>query len=65
MFEYFGFWQYVGLALAAWILFDLFAGFAYLHRKVKRSEEPGLYWFAMLLWTSVAAATFFWGDYIV
>ena len=65
MLEYFGVWQYVGLALAAWVLFDLLAGYAYLHRKVTRREEPALYWITMLIWSAIAAVTFFWADSIV
>ncbi len=62
--DYFGIWQWVGIALAAWVLWDLFSGSVYLHRKVYRAQEPSLYWMAVLLWAAVAASCFFGGYYL-
>lgn len=63
--QYFGVWQYVGIGLALWVLFDLFNGSLYLHRSIVRKEEPGLYWFGMLLWSAVAAWCFIGMDYLI
>ena len=56
--EQFGIWQWIGLALGAWVLWDLFSGSVYLHRRVARAAEPSLYWGGMALWTTVAATCF-------
>ena len=49
-------WQWVGGALAAWVLWDLMTGKVYLHRGVVRSGEPLLYWAAMYVWAALAAS---------
>ncbi len=47
-------WQWVGVALMLWLAWDLIAGYTYIHRKVKRIEEPALYWVVMLVWAAIA-----------
>ena len=51
----------LGGFLTLWVLWDLFAGSVYLinfDRPHKRSEEPFPYWFAILLWSAIAASCF-------
>jgi len=50
----FSIWTLVGIALLIWVGWDLFAGYTYLHRVVVRTEEPGLYWVTMAVWTIIA-----------
>jgi len=51
-------WGWIGLTLLLWLLFDLWSGEVYLHRKVTLSEEPGLYWLTILIWSAVAGSCF-------
>lgn len=52
-------WSYwLGFALIAWLLFDLFRGHTYIWQSYSRCSEPGMYWFTMLIWTLVAASCF-------
>ncbi|RLV59355.1 hypothetical protein D5018_12750 [Parashewanella curva] len=52
-------WSYwLGFFLILWLLFDLVRGEAYIWQSYKREEEPGMYWFTMLIWAVVAASCF-------
>ncbi len=54
-------WTYVlGIALLAWVAYDLFAGATWLHRPFYRADEPLVYWSVLLLWTLVAVSCFYW-----
>ena len=48
----------LGILLTLWVLWDLVSGSAYLWHRHTRSEEPGLYWLAMLLWSALAVTCF-------
>ncbi|MBO9446668.1 hypothetical protein [Ruegeria sp. R14_0] len=52
-------WFFVGLGLLLWALRDLIAGSTYLLERVTRSENPGKYWFGVMLWLVVALAVVF------
>ena len=52
-------WSYwLGFALVAWLIYDLIRGSSYIWRPYKRSEEPGMYWFTILIWALVATSCF-------
>lgn len=48
----------LGSLLLLWVIWDLFSGHAYLWNRHSRKSEPGSYWFAMLLWSALAASCF-------
>lgn len=50
----------VGSVLALWVVYELYVGSAYLHRKFERNIEPTGYWLTMLVWSMVAASCFIW-----
>lgn len=47
-------WQWVGVALVVWLLWDLYAGTTWIHRTVYREYEPSLYWVVMSVWAVIA-----------
>ena len=47
-------WQLIGAGLFVWVLYDLFAGQTWLHRKYRRSQEPLRYWAVLSLWLVIA-----------
>lgn len=51
---------YLGVALLAWVAWDLFAGSVWLHREYLRASEPITYWLLMLVWALVAVSCFYW-----
>ena len=54
-------WTYfVGIALLAWVAWDLITGRVWLHREFERSHEPGEYWALMALWLALALSFFYW-----
>ncbi len=53
--SYLSFWQWIGILLSLWVLWDLFTGHVYSYRSIYRSEEPGYYWIMMLIWAAIAA----------
>ncbi|MEO0439194.1 MAG: hypothetical protein AAF098_20160 [Pseudomonadota bacterium] len=55
------FWQFVGVGLVLWVLYDLLAGTAYSYRWVSRAREPVHYWLTMALWSFVAVITLAYG----
>lgn len=60
----FGLWQYIGIGLALWVLYDLLTGHVYFPGKVSRAENPGTYWTCMIVYAVLAASCFFGADYI-
>ena len=50
-------WQIVGTFLLLWVIFDLMAGYTYLHRKISRRQEAALYWSVLGLWLLIAVYT--------
>lgn len=59
----FGLWQYIGIGLALWVLYDLFRGRVYFPAKVTRAENPGTYWTGMIVYAVLAASCFLGADY--
>lgn len=49
---------WLGFALVLWLLYDLIRGVAYIWQPYRRDEQPGMYWFTMLIWALVAASCF-------
>ncbi|WKD51149.1 hypothetical protein [Microbulbifer spongiae] len=43
-------WQFIGVGLLIWVVFDLFAGHTWLRRKYVRSKEPLGYWIILMMW---------------
>lgn len=52
------FWSYVGIALIAWVGWDLYAGYTLLHKTVYLAEQPGLYWAGIVTWSLLALSCF-------
>ena len=50
-------WQFVGLALIIWVMYDLIMGYTYLHRKIIRKYEPLFYWTILAIWLVIATYT--------
>ena len=51
----------VGILLTLWVLWDLYSGSVYLlnfETPHYRHEEPGIYWFGIILWSALAASCF-------
>lgn len=60
----FGIWQYIGIGLAIWVLYDLLTGHVYFPGKVSRTESPGTYWTGMVVYSALAVSCFFGAAYI-
>ncbi len=50
--------RFAGVALIAWVAFDIYAGHTWLPRKIQRAEEPALFWSVILFWTCLAVVLF-------
>jgi len=51
-----GLWQWIGIALLVWWLWDLYTGETYIiYEPIKRSQQPFSYWFIMLVWGAIAS----------
>ena len=48
------FWGFIGILLALWVGYDLYAGYTFLHRVVLREEEAALYWGTVGVWVALA-----------
>ena len=56
-------WTYVGIALFAWVAWDLYAGYTLTWATVYRESDPTTYWIALAGWTGLAISCFFsWGS---
>jgi len=53
----FSLWQIVGGFLILWVIYDLFSGQTYLHRKIIRRHEAALYWTVLAVWLAIGIAT--------
>ena len=53
------FWFYIGIGLLLWVLYDLITGSVWSFREIKRSEEPGQYWFWMFVWVLLALSVLY------
>ena len=51
-------WSYVGVALLAWVGWDLFAGYTFLHETIYRSDQPSFYWVGVGTWSLLALSCF-------
>lgn len=51
-------WTYIGIALLAWVGWDLYAGYTLVWDWVYRAENPALYWSAVAIWTVLAVSCF-------
>lgn len=47
-------WGIIGILLALWVAYDLYAGYTLLHRMVLREEEAALYWGTVGVWAALA-----------
>ncbi len=55
-------WKYVGIALLAWVGWDLYAGYTLTWETVYRESDPVTYWVALSAWAGLAVSCFFsWG----
>ncbi len=56
-------WTYVGIALLAWVAWDLYAGYTLVWNLVYRDQEPVLYWTFVTIWFALGVSCFFsWGE---
>ncbi len=56
-------WTYVGIALLAWIGYDLYAGYTLLWDVIYRDQDPASYWTVLGIWFVLAVSCFFpWGN---
>lgn len=53
------FWRIVGVALLAWVGWDLYFGYTLLNDVIYRDEEPTLYWTAVAIWFALGISCFF------
>lgn len=44
------FWIIVGIAVLIWSAIELLSGTTWLHREVRRRQEPALYWVLQTCW---------------
>lgn len=49
------YWQIIGGFLVLWVIYDLIAGYTYLHKKIERKYEPLQYWSVLAMWSLIAA----------
>jgi len=47
-------WLYVGIALLIWDVYEIITGSTWIHRKVRRADEPLLYWILIAIWAILA-----------
>lgn len=47
-------WLIIGLILLIWVVIDLISGTVWSYRRIKRSEEPGMYWLFTTIWFGLA-----------
>ena len=43
-------WTFVGIGSLLWSLIEMITGRAWIHREVKREEQPTTYWVVVLFW---------------
>lgn len=56
------FWNIVGVALLAWVAWDLYAGYTLLYDIIYRDSDPVMYWVAVAIWAGLGVSCFFsWG----
>ncbi len=56
-------WTYIGLALLAWVGWDLYRGYTLIWDVIYRDTDPTTYWIVIAVWTSLAMSCFFpWGN---
>ena len=48
------FWQWFGVALLVWVIYDLYSGSTWVLKEYKRSESPMEYWLAVTVWAVIA-----------
>lgn len=60
-----GLWQYIGLGLTIWVIYDLMSGHVYFPGKVSRKANPYLYWVGIIVYSALAISCFFGADYII
>lgn len=47
-------WLIIGMILLIWVVIDLVSGTVWSYRRIKRNEEPGMYWLFTTLWAVLA-----------
>jgi len=52
------FWTLVGIALLAWVGWDLYAGYTLAWGLIYRAEAPVAYWSVLLVWLGLALSCF-------
>lgn len=53
------FWAIIGVLLLAWVAFDLYAGYTFLHDVIYRDSDPLLYWVSITIWLGLGFSCFF------
>ena len=48
------FWKIVGVALLAWVAYDLYAGYTLAWDVIYRDRDPALYWIVVGVWFALA-----------
>ncbi len=54
----FDFWKLVGVALLAWVGYDLYAGLTLAWDVIYRDEDPIAYWGVLSVWLVLAISCF-------
>jgi hypothetical protein len=58
---FYNIWTYVGIALLAWVGYDLYAGYTFTWEIVNKEESPLTYWSVISVWTILSVSCFFSG----
>ena len=53
------FWLFVGVALFAWVGWDLYHGYTLLYDVIYKEQDPTMFWVAIAAWSGLALSCFF------
>lgn len=53
------FWSFVGIALLAWVGYDLYAGYTVIWDVIYKDDDPTMYWTAVSIWALLGISCFF------
>ncbi len=49
-------WLFVGIGSLLWSFIELITGRAWIHREIRRDQEPAYYWVVVLFWAMLGVS---------
>jgi len=53
------FWRIIGIALILWVAWDIYYEYTFIYHIVYRTQDPVLYWTAIVGWSLLGISCFF------